>query len=228
MINCLIVEDEKASQVMLLEKIQKNFPEIAIKAIIDNVDETVQFLKKNKIDLIFLDNQIKGGSGLDILKHFENPNFSIIFCTAYSEYAVEALNNKATYYLLKPYSEKEFSIAVERFFQNYYANCNFIIIGNKREMIPHNDILYLESEGAYTFFYLINGKTIFTSKNIGYYQSKLPSKLFFRIHHSIIVNIEMIDQYKSGKNAQVILKEKKITLPISIRKLKEFLSKMNQ
>lgn len=224
MINCLIIEDEIASQELLVSKINFHFPKLKIKGIIDNVSEAIQFLKNNKIDLVFLDNQIKEGRGLDIIKQFENPTFSVIYCTAFPEYAIDALNYNALYYLLKPYTTEEFKVAINKYFsKSNIKNNDYIILNHNstKYKIPFDEIYYIKSEGSYTTFYLSTNKEIVTSKNIGSYIDKIPTNLFYRIHHSSIININMIKSFHLGSNPYVVLLND-VELTISKRKLKDF------
>jgi two-component system LytT family response regulator len=222
MIQCVIIEDEKASQDTLIRKLNFFYPNINIKAVIDNAPEAITYLSENKIDLVFVDNHIKQGRGMDVINHFQEKKFKVIFSTAFSEYAIEALNKNASYYLLKPYSDSEFKTAINKCITSLKETSKSITIGSNKEIIAFKTILYLQSEGAYTIFHLENGKTIYTSKNIGYYEKKLPSKFFFRIHHSTIVNQLKIEKIHRGINTMAILKNG-IQLKISTRKQKDFL-----
>lgn len=223
---CLIIEDEKASQDMLINKIKTHFPQINIKAIIDNAPEAISYISKHKLDLVFVDNHIKRGRGMDVINHFQNRNFAVIFSTAFSEYAVEALNNNASYYLLKPYSDNEFITAVEKTLESYTDFSKSIVIGSNKESILYQSIVYMKSEGAYTIFYLEGGKTIYTSKNIGYYEKHIPSWCFFRIHHSTIVNTSKIIDIIKNKGVSVLLKNG-TSLSVSNRKSKKFIEQIN-
>ena len=223
---CLIIEDEKASQDMLINKIKTHFPQINIKAIIDNAPEAISYISKHKLDLVFVDNHIKRGRGMDVINYFQNRNFAVIFSTAFSEYAVEALNNNASYYLLKPYSDNEFITAVEKTLESYTDFSKSIVIGSNKESILYQSIVYMKSEGAYTIFYLEGGKTIYTSKNIGYYEKHIPSWCFFRIHHSTIVNTSKIIDIIKNKGVSVLLKNG-TSLSVSNRKSKKFIEQIN-
>jgi two-component system LytT family response regulator len=225
MIHCILIEDEKASQEILIKKLSIFYPEIKIDAVIDNIDEAENYLKTKKVDLVFLDNCIKGGNGIDLIKKITDRDFEIIFTTAFAEFAIDALNNKATYYLLKPYSDTEFSSALEIFIKNNSLKTGKILIGSHVGSINFNTIQYLKSEGSYTTFFIEGGKKILTSKNIGYYEKKLPLNSFFRIHHSIVVNTDKIDRLEIGKKNSLYLKNSKVVLPISIRKVSSFLEK---
>jgi two-component system LytT family response regulator len=100
MIKCVIVEDELPAQALLADKLKRLFPEIAIMCMFDYMQEAVNYLSHNKVDLVFLDNRLKGGFGLDVIEQTGHLDFEVIFATAYSEYAVDALNKGAIFYLL--------------------------------------------------------------------------------------------------------------------------------
>lgn len=155
MIKCLIVEDEQAGQQILLRKLTNLYPECNVLSIIDNKDEAVQFINNNELDLVFLDVQIIGGTGLDVLQECQKRNFETIFITAYDNFAISALNENASYYLLKPIMDEEFakgmSIVLDKIKST--KSPTKILIPNKGAYLPINlvDILYFESDGAYTY-----------------------------------------------------------------------------
>lgn len=228
MIRCLIVEDEKSSQELLLSRLNKAFPEIAVVGIIASMGEAVDFLKRNKVEILFLDNQIKGGMGLDILTQVPRAGCEVIFTTAYSEYAVEALNLGGTHYLLKPYSEEEFIRAVHKAFSRIYQQTKIIAIGqtNKR-IIALDELIYIRSEGAYTVFVLQDGSQETSSKNLGFFEDRLPIDRFFRIHNSFIVNVAFIAVLERGETPNILLADGKTRLPISQRRAKAFFEQIN-
>jgi two-component system LytT family response regulator len=225
MIKTVIIEDERASQELLGMKLSTLFPEIKIVNIIDNVDESVTYLSREEVDLVFMDNQIKGGFASDILNKLPNDlTLHIIYITAFSEYAIEALNRGAAYYLLKPFREDELITAVQRVLLTLNERKNIIQISGsgKNQMVSISEVLYIESQGTYSIFHLVSGRLVVSSKNLGYFESILPKDTFFRIHHSIIVNMGFIDSVLKGKNPQVILKPHGKHLGISQRKAPVF------
>ena len=226
MINCVIVEDEFAGQQMLTHKLKTLFPECEILAIIDNKVEAVKFLNSNKsIDLVFLDVQIKGGTGIDVLESIEEKNFEAIFVTAYDRYAIDALNASASYYLLKPIRDDEFkkgmSIVLSKINKSNTSNTILIPYKGSYNAIKFEDIIYFESDGAYTNV-VTKEERILSSKNLGYYEKSLPKDQFKRSHHSYIVNV---------KHLQLLIKSRTGTLrmingieiPISQRRMQEFM-----
>ena len=102
MLSCVIVDDEQDA-IVLLSKLLKDFTTIPIKIVgtASNLDDGINCIKETKPDLVFLDIDMPQKNGMDIYKHFENPPFRIIFVTAYNQFAIEALKNSATDYLLK-------------------------------------------------------------------------------------------------------------------------------
>lgn len=225
MIKTVIIEDERASQELLAMKLAVLFPEIQIKKVIDNVSEAVAYLSSEEVDLVFMDNQIKGGFSGDIFKQLSvELTFSVIYITAFSEYAVEALNRGASYYMLKPFSEDELKTAVRKVLNSYYENKNVIQItgSGSNQFVNFNELVYIESQGTYSLFHITGGRTVVSSRNLGYYEAKLPSSVFFRIHHSVIVNMNFIASIMKGKNPKVILKTDGKQLDISQRKASAF------
>jgi two-component system LytT family response regulator len=229
MIKSVIIEDEKASQELLAMKLAVLFPEIKIIKVIDNVHEAVACLSSSDINLVFMDNQIKGGSASDILDQLpaELP-FSIIYITAFAEYAIEALNRGASYYLLKPFGEEDLKMAVQKVLHVFYENNNIIQISGSgvNQMVSISELVYIESQGTYSIFHTESGRTIVSSKNLGYFEVRLPSATFFRIHHSCIINMNFISSIQKGQHPKVILKTDGIQLEISQRRAPSFYTAM--
>lgn len=228
-LKCLIIEDEKSSQELLRSRIVELFPEVDIVGIIDNFLESVNFLNKHKVDIVFLDNHIKGGTGLDVLSRVSARDFEVIFSTAYSEYAIEALNYGAVYYLLKPFSKEEFVISVKKALAKVSQSSGFLVIGQANKIaIQLNQLMYVQSEGAYCMFVLSNKRVETSSKNLGHYESKLPADHFFRIHHSCIVNINYVGHLERGEAPFVLLTDGETRLSISQRRFKAFFERINK
>jgi len=224
MITCLIVEDEFAAQQILLQKIKKNYPEILVKAIIDNKAEAVEYIDNHELDLVFLDVQIKGGTGLDVLQSTVNRDFEAIFITAYDNYAIDALNENASYYLLKPIRKEEFIKGMSLILARIQAKKEsaFILVPNKgvQQSIQTSDIIYLESDGAYTSVVTASDRFV-SSKNLGYYEKVLNAAQFIRSHHSFIVNIVYIQAFQKGRSGLLILKNGD-EIPVSQRRMNDF------
>jgi two-component system LytT family response regulator len=221
-LNCVIIEDEHASQELLRLKLTEYFPQITVLKIIDNVSEAIDFLQSNSTDLVFLDNQLKGGFGIQILEKLKEFSFDIVFLTAHSNHTIEAFKYGATHYLLKPLITEDLIEAINRVFTKRKLEvpkeARKIIINSQNESVAinHNQITYLKSSGAYTEVNTINRKII-VSKNIGKLEFQLNSNDFIRVNHSYIVNKRHILTIKKGKNAFVVLSNEE-EIPISQRR----------
>ena len=226
----IIIEDEKAGQELLKMNISESFPECKVVAVVDNVADSVKQINLLKPDLIFLDIQIKGGTGFDVLKQIPKRTFEVVFITAHNNYAIQALRTQAIDYILKPFNKTEFKEAVKRILSNAaersreaanHGNTNSLSIYTSSgvEFIDFEEIVFLEADGAYTYIHSA-GAHVLSTKNIGEYEVLLPSH-FFRCHHSFIININFIKRFEKGRSGLLIMKNGH-KIPVSQRKMKEF------
>jgi two-component system LytT family response regulator len=223
MIHCVVIEDEIASQEILTARLRSMYPEIQIDAMIGDKSEAVAYLKKNRVDLVFMDNHLVGGMGLQVLQESNLISTEVIFITAYSEYAIEALNNGATYYLLKPYNDSQFRESVDRALQRIGDRRRILMVGAKQDTMIHlDDVMYIESDGVYSVFHMVDGTKVISSRNLGVFESRLSPYNFYRIHHSVIVNVDHIATVEKGQNPSIRLKDGHTELSISQRKAKAF------
>jgi two-component system, LytTR family, response regulator len=221
MIRAVVIEDEIIGQKLLLNKLAELFPQIQVVNVIDNLEEARVFFQKQKPEIIFLDIKIKGGNGLDLLQEFAGLAQKTIVTTAYSEFAIRALNQNTAHYLLKPYTNEEFVKAVNKIISAYEKENTgeFLDLGTTG-FRRTKDLLYVESKGAYSIFtFLTPPKEVITSKNLGFYEEILPPQ-FYRIHHSCLINTENIVSIEGSK---YVLTPDGKKLPISSRKSKDFL-----
>ncbi len=233
MISVIIVEDELASQYFIKKLIEENFPQLNIIGIYNNVATAIFEITRLKPNLVFLDIQIKGGTGFDIINSFEKRFFEVIFITAYGNYAIQAIKAEAIDYILKPITTTEFLASVNKALQKLShneltqkSNSSRISIQTKNEIIllETNLIHYLEADGTYTFIHT-NDKRYLSSINIGAYEPLLDSSVFFRTHHSFIINMKLVESYKKGRNGEVIMISGK-KIPVAQRRVKEFLLRL--
>ena len=205
-VNCIIIEDEKPAQEVLKSFIAKT-EWINLAAVFGDAVEAMDFLKKNEVDLIFLDIQIPGITGLEFLKIVKNPP-QIIITTAYSQYAIEAFELDVRDYLMKPFSFDRFLKAVNRVtpkpdvsqihqFQNVVTERSFAFFNVNKVMVKvmFDDILYVESMREYVYIHLPDNKVV-TKMGIGEME-KLLTQNFLRVHRSFIVNTNKITAYNA-------------------------------
>lgn len=220
---CVIIEDEIAGQTILQQKLNRFYPDIKILTIIDNKKDAIDYLRSHEVDIVFIDIKIKGGDGIEILKFLMDKTCEKIILTAYQQYAIEALNYGASYYLQKPIHNEEFQVGVNAVLEKIdskeredyvYVNAN-----NFQERLMLSDVYYLKSDGTYTEITLKN-RTILSSKNIGHFEEAIPT--FVRVHHSYLVNPSKVISISSGRTSEITMINEH-NIPISQRKKSEVL-----
>lgn len=230
----IIVEDEKISRDILKNYINKYCPNLEFVGEASNIEEAHKLIHQHELDLVFLDVEMPFGNGFDLLEQVEDRSFETIFVTAYDHYAIEALNNQATYYLLKPISIDELIKAVnivteiktkEDQLQNTILQPSTSIVKGKItiplqdgfEVINVEEIVFCKADDNYTEIHFSNSKKI-VSKTLKHFEEVLKEYPFARIHKSYLVNINAITKYKKGKGGSVELNNGKEVLVSASKK----------
>ena len=218
----IIVEDEQTSREILKNYLIKYCPTVEVLGEASNIDEAMVLIRNNDLDLIFLDVEMPYGSGFDLLDKFDKTDFEVVFVTAYNQYAIEALNNHASYYLLKPISIDELIKSVDYVTQikikenelQHAVLVPKISIKNNKITIPTQDgfevlemkdIIYCKADDNYTELFLKNNQKKLVSKTLKYFEDILKESGFARIHKSFLVNVSYIASYKKGKGGTISL-----------------------
>ncbi len=241
----IIVDDETRARLSLKLLLEEFCPEIEIVAECKNLSEGVKAIHKQKPELVFLDIEMPGHSGLELLEFFnENEiNFSIIFTTAYNDYAIQAFKLSAVDYLLKPINPQELEEAIGLFkkrknqFENLRAlKTNLeqtdyskiaIPVSGKILFVNTDEILYLKGEGSYTNLYKTDKTTLLVSRNLKSFEELLEhSKNITRIHKSYMVNLQQIAAASKSDGGFVELSDGS-QIPISPDKLNEILERVS-
>jgi two-component system LytT family response regulator len=222
----LVVDDELQSRSLIRKLLSDYFPALEISEAA-SVDEALLNIKGTEPQLVFLDVQMRGETGFDLLDKIRHVHFGIIFTTAHSEFAVKAFRYSAMDYLIKPLDTEEFKIAVEKVLQKIKSQqqppveqIEFLKQIKSDPKIPDkltipttegflfvgiNDILFCKAISNYTEFHLIDKQKILSSYTLGYYNELLTDQNFFRIHRSYLVNLAHIKMYKRGDGGVVVL-----------------------
>jgi DNA-binding LytR/AlgR family response regulator len=205
-ITCIVVDDEPLA-IELLEKHIQQFTQLELVATCWNAIEAFEIIKQTAVDIIFLDIQMPGLSGIQFAKSLQNPP-AIIFTTAYREYAVESYELDVIDYLLKPITMDRFFKSITKYFDKVgsavihkeiksttHLEEDHIYVNTNRKYVKiiFNDVLYVESIKDYVRIYLKDG-SISTKDKISVFEEKVPS-YFMRVHRSYIVNTRKITSY---------------------------------
>ena len=193
----MIIEDEPAAREILQRNISQ-CPDLECCGSFEDPFSAQTFLGKNSIDLIFLDINLPGMSGVSFLRTLIHPPL-VIITTAYPQYAVDGFDLEVVDFLLKPFSFERFFKSVnkvrERLFPKPVANLTrrITVKADKRiYQIDLDDLLYIESCGDYTTVCCTEKKLI-THETLKSWEEKLKGQSFQKIHRSVIINLQKID-----------------------------------
>lgn len=247
MIRTLIIEDEPAVR-KEIEWLIKQQNEFNLLGSATSVAESLVLIKATNPELILMDIQLTDGTAFDILNQLEEINFKIIFITAYNHFAVKAIKFGAMDYLLKPLDESELQSALNKIInegangiskQQQQLSILKSQSGNNEsdlesrlvlhtleflQVLQLKEIIYCQSEGGYTNFFLSEGRKIMISKPLKFYDELLPEKWFLRPHQSYLVNVLYVDKFL--KSGTIILKDK-TEIPVSGRRKEYILQHIN-
>ncbi len=248
MYKTLIVDDEKGCRDSL-EALLNEFHNIEIVGIVNSISSAQVAILNLKPQLVFLDIEMPGGTGFELLEKISPIDFDIIFTTAYDQYAVKALKDSALDYLLKPVDPTELKEAVQRFSSKKHdqelINNKFRTLLNnigaetshQKIAIPYGegisfvkiaDIIHFQSDGSYTYMYAVGDKKpTLISKPIGDYQEMLENESFIRVHRSHLINIQHVDKYIKGDGGHAIMSDGS-KIEVSRRKKADFIDALSK
>jgi len=247
MIRTLIIEDEPAIRKEIEWLLQKE-TQFNLIGFATSVAESLVLIRATKPELILMDIQLTDGTAFDILDQLDEIPFRIIFITAYNHFAVKAIKFGALDYLLKPLDDAEFKSALSKVItedENHLAQQKQQISILKSQsghgesdldsrivlhtleflqVLQLREIIYCQSEGGYTNFFLTEGRRIMISKPLKFYDELLPEKWFLRPHQSYLVNVLYVDKFL--KSGTIVLKDK-TEIPVSGRRKDYILQHIN-
>jgi two-component system LytT family response regulator len=222
----IIVDDEKAGRQLINEYLE-DFPDLIVLGEANNGVDAVKMINEFKPDLVFLDIQMPGMTGFDVLKHLEELP-QIIFSTAYDQYALKAFEVHAVDYLLKPYTKDRFKVAVERLFQDNKTNkaesltssllmesANYpakilVEYQNKLVTVAVEDVIRIEAYGDYSKL-ITDDKTYLSNYGISTLEEKLNPAIFIRVHRSSMINLHKVKELnKYTKSYDVVMQNKDV------------------
>ncbi len=238
-LKAVIVEDEANSREILRNYLAKYCDKVTLLGEGATIEEGLQQIKKHRPDLVFLDVEMPFGNAFDLLDQIPDRTFETIFVTAYNQYAMDALNHHAAYYLMKPINIDELIKAVdyvraikekENALEGQVLQARPVRAEGKItlpqqdgfQVLDISDIYFCKADDNYTEIYL-EKKRIVVSKTLKYFEEALQSYSFARIHKSYLVNVTEVVKYKKGKGGSVVLSNGK-ELSVSASKKADLLS----
>jgi two-component system LytT family response regulator len=243
-INAILIDDERKALAILKNKIERLCPNVNIIAETQNPVEGIEFIKKLKPQLVFLDVAMPELSGFDLLSEIKNPNFEIIFATAFDNYAIEAIKHCAIGYLVKPVDNNDLVETVNKAIKNIEGksaleknkqlieNLGVQSFQNKKIVIPSQeglefveiaDIIHCEGVEGYTKIHFIHQKPILSSHSIGHFKKLLGNQFFYLIHKSHLINLSYIEKYL---NEGYVVLSGNHKLPVSRNRRSGFLNSL--
>ncbi|MEO6682310.1 MAG: LytTR family DNA-binding domain-containing protein [Ginsengibacter sp.] len=241
MLTAIIIDDEQKGRIALRQKLKDYCPEVQIVGEAESGEEGLAILSLHKPDIVFLDIEMPRMDGFKMLQQLPEKHFHLIFTTAYDQYAIKAIKYAAFDYLLKPIDIDELKAAVSKINKLQFSETekklevlnqnlseknsfNKIAISTQNSLLLFevNDIIYLEANRNYTTLYFKDQPKLIASKTLKDFEELLPSAIFFRIHHSYIININFIKKYIKGEGGQIEL-QNGTCLDVSRRKKEAFL-----
>jgi len=237
-IKVLIVDDERLARKDLASMLSE-YPEVELVGEAQDVPSAVNAIELLKPDLVFLDIQMPGQTGFDLMDQVDYDG-KIVFVTAYDEYALRAFEINALDYLMKPVSHERLKKTLSRFDsvdevkpKNYaplnYDDRLFTTMGTKVQFLKINAILLIQAEGDYTYVTCNDGHKGLVTKSMKEWEERLPSNHFCRVHRNSIINTDYIEEVDKWFNYSFKVKLKGIKDEVVIsrryaKKLKDIFS----
>lgn len=245
MIRTVLIDDETRSIRVLQRLLDTYCPQVSIVGTAEGVENAGELIRALKPDLAFLDIEMIQGNAFDLLNQLMPIQFQVIFVTAFDAYAVRAFKYSAVDYLLKPVNVDELQEAVEKVairqeqndmsrIRTLLTNVGAVQHSQQKMGIPTmtglrfvtiNDIIRLEAQGHYTAICLTGREPMLTTRNIKEFEELLPETIFYRIHHSHIINLQRIQEYQKGRGGYVIMEDGS-SIEVAARRRQDFMNRL--
>jgi two-component system, LytTR family, response regulator len=231
MLTCYIADDEQHAVDALTAMLKKKFAEQVLLCG-SNVKASlaIEEIETLQPDIVFLDVEMPEMSGLELLKHFPERKFHVIFTTAHEKYALPALKAAATDYLVKPLSPQDVYDAIQKCMaakktvdaKKHTQNKITIPVSQELLIINTDDIIHIEAHNNYSHFYFTNRPKVIVSKTLGEYDAMLTQQGFYRVHQSHLINLNHVESVNSSDGDFIMLTDNH-RVELSRRKKNDFL-----
>lgn len=211
----VIIDDEPDAVNFIQSIVQEYCPKLEIVGKAHSIKDGTKLIIDKTPDLVFLDVEMPHGTGFDLLANFPEKTFDVIFVTAFNHYAINAIKFSAVDYILKPININEFIKAVDKVqdktASHEYKNASFTaLLENVKSSMPGKlaiptsdgmeylntkEIIRIEADRSYSWFFLQDKRKLLVSRNLKEYQELLTDRNFFRTHNSHLINLEHVKKY---------------------------------
>jgi len=242
----VVIDDESDAVDFITSIIEEYCHGLEVKGRAYNANDGIQLIKEIKPELVFLDVEMPQGTGFDLLAHFPDKDFDVIFITAFNHYAIKAIKFSAVDYILKPININEFIESVNRLIEKRSNNS---LRGNEnieallenirsahptrlviptsdgREYLNPNDIIRIEADRSYSWFFIKDKRKILVSRHLKEFQDLLNDRNFFRPHNSHLINLDYVKKYVRHDGGYIEMTDSS-QVPISRNRKDLFLAHM--
>lgn len=246
MIQAIVIDDEKHSRELLRHFLRNSCEGVVVRGEAGDVSAGIRLIQSVRPQLVFLDVEMPGGNGFDILAAFPEPQFEIVFVTGYNAKSIRALNGSALEYLEKPVeiaqlrevlsriqvpalqSGERLKHLVQTIERDSKSTTHILLpVGNAFQRTALDEILFLEASGGYVVLHLKDGRSCLATRPMKHFEEILPSSRFFRVHKSYIVNCEFVSGFDTGRAGNVVLQDG-TQLPIAFRRKSALVRRMSE
>jgi Response regulator of the LytR/AlgR family len=245
--HAVIIDDEKHCRDVLQMLLERHCPEVTIDALCGDPEEALKVIERSQPQLVFLDVEMPGMNGFELLESCTRRSFSVIFTTAYDQYAIKAIRHSALDFLLKPIDKDELVQSVQKALTQTVNSATKVdallqflhqhVQPNERlalptedglRMIPVKDITYCESAGGYTKVFMAQqGVPTLICRSLKEVEEALKEKGFFRVHNSYLINLSYMHKYIKGDGGEIIMTDGK-NIPVSRNRKQDFLMRIER
>lgn len=244
----IIVDDEKHSRDALHMMLERYCPHVAVQALCSNGPEALAAIEQLHPDLVFLDIEMPGMDGFQVLEACNYHSFVVIFITAYDQYALQAIHHSALDYLLKPIDSNELKDAVEKagsqstvvtagkvdnllhFLQEQLSQDERLALptSDGLRMVTARNIIYCKGAGTQTRLHLQEPeKPVMVCRTLMEMEQWLADKGFFRVHSSFLINLSFMEKYIKGDGGEIIMSDG-YSVPLARDKKQDFLQRIER
>lgn len=222
----IIVDDERLAR-REMRGLLAEFAEIEVAGEAENLTQAVELIEREKPDVVFLDIQLSGENGFDLLEKTA-PSFKLIFVTAFDAYAIRAFEVNALDYLLKPVNPERLAAAIDRLAEKEESAAQpdrrplefddriFLELGNRSLFLKISDISHIAAAGDYTEVFTADKRNFLIEKPLREWEERLPEKHFLRVHRQTIVNLEEVSHLEPWFNRTFQVRMKNFSEPLAV------------